>query len=152
MDRTTQLRNPKYSWQLKCFAFVIALSLIPVLVFARDFRVGEVEGLLDVTLAYGLLARMQGRDKTLLAIANGGKAVSANFDNGNLNYDKGLVSNLVKSTGELTLRWHNFGAYVRGFALYDFESELNNRARTDLSRDARDIIGKNADLLEQGCS
>jgi len=48
----------------------------------------------------------------------------------------------------VTLRWRNFGAYVRGFAFYDFEQELHDPARTRLSSKARDIVGKDIGLLE----
>ena len=127
---------------------VLALCLIPGTAVSWDFRVADVEGLANVTLAYGLLARMQGRDEDLIGIANGGKALSVNGDDGDLNQDPGLVSNMVKTTGEVTLRWRNFGAYVRGFAFYDFEQELQDRARTRLSGKALDVVGKDADLLE----
>jgi hypothetical protein len=113
-----------------------------------DFRLADVEGLANVTLAYGLLSRMQGRDKDLIGIANGGTVPSVNADDGDLNQDPGLVSNMVRTTGEVTLRWRNFGVYVRGFAFYDFEQELHEGARTKLSDKALDIVGKDIDLLE----
>jgi hypothetical protein len=107
-----------------------------------------MEGLANVTLAYGLLSRMQGREKDLIAIANGGTLPSANADDGDLNQDPGLVSNMVKTTGEVTLRWRNFGAYVRGFAFYDFQQELHDLARTKLGSKALDTVGKDAGLLD----
>ena len=127
---------------------VLLLCLIPCTAVSWDFRVADVEGLANVSLAYGLLSRMQGRDKDIIAIANGGTFPSANADDGDLNQDPGLVSNMVKTTGEVTLRWRNFGAYVRGFAFYDFEQELSNRARTQLSGKALDTVGKDAGLLD----
>jgi hypothetical protein len=113
-----------------------------------DFRLADVEGLANVTLAYGLLSRMEGRDKDIIAIANGGTFPSANADDGDLNQDPGLVSNMVKTTGEATLRWRNFGAYVRGFAFYDFQQELHDLERTPLGGKALDSVGKNAGLLD----
>ena len=35
---------------------------------------------------------------------------------GNLNYDEGLVSNIVKTTTELDVSYRNFGAFVRATA------------------------------------
>src|SRR5262245_35016949 len=127
---------------------VLVLCLLPCTAVSWDFRVADVEGLADVTLAYGLLARTQGRDKDLIAIANKGTLPSANTDDGDLNQDPGLVSNMLKTTGEVTLRWRNFGAYVRGFAFYDFQQELYDPARTKLSHKAQDIVGKEAGLLD----
>src|SRR5512134_3094459 len=92
---------------------------------ARPFQIGEVEGVANVELSYGLLARVEERDRDLVAIANGGSARSANFDDGDLNYDEGIVSNMLQASGELALRWGSLGAYVRGVGFYDFETELS---------------------------
>ncbi|HJY83368.1 MAG TPA: DUF1302 domain-containing protein [Candidatus Binatia bacterium] len=127
---------------------VLVLCLLPCAAMSWDFRVADVEGLADVTLAYGLLSRMQGRDKDLIAIVNGGTLPSANADDGDLNQDPGLVSNMVRTTGEVTLRWRNFGVYVRGFAFYDFQQELHDLARTQLSGKALNSVGKNIGLLD----
>src|SRR5262249_62024074 len=101
-----------------------------------------------MSLALGLLSCMQGRDKYLNAIVNGGTLPSANADDGDLNQDPGLVSNMVRTTGEVTLRWRNFGVYVRGFAFYDFQQELHDLARTQLSDKALNSVGKNIGLLD----
>ena len=135
-------------YQIGVLRALFLLCLIPETALSWDFRLADVEGLANVTLAYGILARTQGRDRDLIGIANGGKALSVNGDDGNLNQDPGLVSNMAKTTGEVTLRWRHFGAYVRGFAFYDFEQEGYNRARTKLSDKARDVVGKDIDLLE----
>jgi hypothetical protein len=127
---------------------VLLLCLLPCAALGWDFRIADVEGLANVTLAYGLLARTQGRDKDLIAIVNGGTLPSANADDGDLNQDPGLVSNMVRTTGEATLKWRNFGAYVRGFAFYDFQQELHDLERTPLGGKALDSVGKNAGLLE----
>lgn len=115
---------------------------------AADFRAGTVEGLFDATLAYGLGVRVRDADEELVAIANGGKATDANKDDGDLNYKEGIVSNAVRLNTDLTLAWENFGAYVRGFAFYDYENQRQDRARTPLSSGAKDISGKDADLLD----
>ena len=127
---------------------VLLLCLLPCTAVSWDFRVADVEGLANVTLAYGLLSRMQGRDKDIIAIANGGTLPSANADDGNLNQDPGVVSNMLRTTGEVTLRWRNFGVYVRGFAFYDFQQEVHDLERTQLGGKARDIVGKDVGLLD----
>jgi hypothetical protein len=115
---------------------------------AAAFRVQDVEGLLDVTLAYGMGVRVEDRDRDLIAIGNGGKASSANADDGTLNYDKGVISNALRVNTDLTLAWKQFGAYVRGYASYDYENEHEERAHSPLSSDADTLIGKDADLLD----
>ena len=123
-------------------------ALLPTLCQAVDFRAGNVEGLFDLTAAYGVGVRVEDVDEELVAIANGGKRASANNDDGDLNYDKGIISNAVRLDADLTLVWKQFGAYIRGFALYDYENQDVARERTPLSDNARDLLGKDAGLLE----
>ncbi len=115
---------------------------------AGDFRVGRTEGLLNFTVAYGVLLRTEDADDDLIAVASGGDAPSANYDDGNLNYDTGIASNMVRATGELTLQRGGFGVYARGYALYDYENDERDRERTPLTGDAKDAVGRDADLLD----
>ena len=103
---------------------------------------------MNLTLSYGLLVRSQDRDPDLIGITNGGNAASVNFDDGTLNYDVGVASNMLRGTGELAARWRNLGAYVRAFALYDFENDLGQRARTDLSDSAIRNVGWDVDVRD----
>ena len=92
-----------------------------------------------------------------LVDAPGGLAAH-NQDNGNLNYDKRdmVFANAQWST-ELTYKWADFTAYVKGQGTfdavnYDFEeSHPNTRhqpAKTPRSKTVANQIGKRADLLE----
>jgi hypothetical protein len=115
---------------------------------ARTFEIGEVEGIANLELSYGVLARVEDRDPELVAIANGGKAESANWDDGDLNYDEGIVSNMVQASLDISARWRFLSAYARGIAFYDFETELSERERTDLDSDADLYVGKNIALRD----
>ncbi|MFN2355721.1 MAG: DUF1302 domain-containing protein, partial [Desulfopila sp.] len=137
--------------------WLLALSFLftfPAAAF--QFTLGdEVSGNLDTTLSYGAAWRMEDRDSRLIGIANQqfnsgkGSAYSLNYDDGNLNYDKGdLINHTAKITSELALNWRNFGLFVRGTAFYDFENNDGSRRRTDLSSDAKDLVGKDATLLD----
>lgn len=55
---------------------------------------------------------------------------------------------MVRATGELKLGWRQFGAFFRGYGFYDYENEKNDRERTPLSGDARDLVGSGAELLD----
>ena len=114
---------------------------------AIDFQFGELFGLFNARVSYGLLTRVQARDDDLVALASGGEAQSADLDDGNLNYDKGIVSNVVRGTAELTLAWRGLGAFVKGYGFYDFETKLNDRERTSLSDDAEKLVGADFGLL-----
>jgi len=127
---------------------MLAANLVASPARAEVFRVGEVDGIFNASLAYGFLARTESRDRDFIGIANGGDAASVNFDNGDLNYDKGVVSNGLRATGELTLKWRNFGAYVRGYGFYDFETELDDRKHSALSNDADDLVGRGGDFQD----
>ena len=126
----------------------IVVILAPAGAQARTLRIGEVDGLLHLSASYGVLVRVEDRDPQLIGIGNGGEASSVNQDTGNLNYGKGLVSNQLRTTAELTLVWRSFGAFVRGYAFYDFESELEDRDHADLSGDARWLVGSGVGLQD----
>lgn len=115
---------------------------------AFTFSSGELEGSLDTTISYGTRWRVEDRDQAIIGRANGGTAFSVNGDDGNLNYDTGLVSNVIKITPELELKYRNYGAFVRATYFYDFEVNDNDTARTPLSQDALDEVGEKGELLD----
>lgn len=116
---------------------------------AFQFDLGDAKGSLDSTISYGMSWRMSDQDKDIIGLQEGGNAFSSNGDDGNLNYDKGnLFSNIAKITSELALDYDNFGLFVRGSAFYDFENNDEDRERTQLSDGAKDLVGKEANLLD----
>ncbi|MDH4024436.1 MAG: DUF1302 domain-containing protein [Desulfuromonadales bacterium] len=126
---------------------LVMLCGAPAAAFQFDF--GEVEGSLDSTISYGMSWRMSDQDKDIIGLANGGRAYSVNGDDGNLNYDRDdAFSSLAKITSDLDLRYDNFGLFLRGSAFYDFENYDEDRERTQLSDDAKDLVGRDAELLD----
>ncbi len=129
---------------------------------AIQFGSGDFSGSFDNTLSYGATWRVQGRDSDLLGIASttlpngtaapgtlGGRAFSVNGDDGNLNYDKGIVSNVIKLISELELRHSSgFGGFARVRAFYDFENEDGDRVKIDLTDEALDLVGSQVRLLD----
>ncbi|MBW1903386.1 MAG: DUF1302 family protein, partial [Deltaproteobacteria bacterium] len=135
----------------RCFltlVLVAAMLLFPATGSAMVFRVGQTDGVFNISLAYGLLARVEDRDESLIAIASGGKAEASNHDDGTLNYDRGIISNMVRATGELAVRKGIWGIYARGYAFYDFERQGQQLERTELSSEAEEMLSEDADLLE----
>lgn len=127
----------------------VAFFLLPLLPSqAIQFTKGELEGSLDTTISYGASWRVEKQDSKLIGIANGGSAYSVNGDDGNLNYDRGLVSNVFRLTSELELTYRNFSTFIRGTAFYDIENERSSRERTKLSDSALRQVGKDVDLLD----
>jgi hypothetical protein len=115
---------------------------------AFDFRLGEWEGSWDTTLSYGQLYRVESPDLRLIGTADGGTGRSPNIDDGNLNYDTGLVSNAAKFVTELSLSRDSYGIFARAQGLYDFEVEDQPTERTELSDAAKDYVGSYVRMLD----
>jgi hypothetical protein len=95
------------------FAFAGILPLL-VAVHAHavefSFADNEINGSIDTTLSYGQLWRVQGQDKSNNDI---------NTNDGNRNFDTGLVSEVYKITSDMGATYKNYGLFVRGTAFYD---------------------------------
>lgn len=121
---------------------------------AYSFYVGDVEASFDTTLSAGATWRTQERDRRLIAQGNLGPefapgnslanigASTNNYDDGNLNFDKGdTVSKIVKGNSSLFLNYNagghyldRVGAFVRGRYWYDFELKDERRAVDDVGQ------------------
>ncbi|MDE0330764.1 MAG: DUF1302 domain-containing protein [Nitrospinae bacterium] len=135
-------------FRLSACALALVFVLCAVPANAWDFSEGELEGSLDITLSHGFTFRGGTRDKRLIGTANGGSATSVNSDDGNLNYDSGIVSNASKFIGELDMNYRNFGAFARAHGFFDFENQSGERARNELSPEAKDLVGKDFEVLD----
>jgi hypothetical protein len=91
-------------------------GLLPLMVAVQaqavefSFADNEVSGSIDTTVSYGQLWRVQGQDKNNNDI---------NTNDGNRNFDTGLVSEVYKITSDLEATYKNYGLFVRGTAFYD---------------------------------
>ncbi len=116
---------------------------------ALEFNYGELSGSFDTTFTYGLSFRVADRDNDLVGIANGGNRFSVNGDDGNLNYDTGLISNALRGTHELLLDYNGFGIFSRATYFYDFENaDGDNTEFKDLPDRSVDRVGKDFSLLD----
>lgn len=103
---------------------------------AFEFASGDLKGHFDSTLSYGMAWRVEKPDPALTANVNG--------NNGDLNYHKGLISNVVKGTHELDMDYRNYGAFFRGTYFYD----AKNNNKDELTPQARAIIGRHTQVLD----
>lgn len=115
---------------------------------AFDFDWGDWDGSWNTTLSYGQLWRVENRDARLIGTADGGIARSVNYDDGNLNYDKGIVSNAAKFVTEFSLSRDNIGLFVRASGLYDYEVEEGDTKRTPISDTGKNLAGSYLRLLD----
>ena len=128
---------------------------------AIGFSKGELTGSFDTTISYGAAWRAGDLDEDNIGKAainplnflldNAGRRASpgrwsVNNDDGNRNYPDGgdLVSNTIKFTSELDLRYKNYGAFTRFTGFYDFK----NHDKDFLSDDAIERVGKDFRLLD----
>ncbi len=107
---------------------------------AVEFGSGQVQGSVDTTISQGVAFRVEDRDGTL--------AGKANSNDGNLNYDRGIVSNVSKFTTDLDIQAGGFGAFVRTTGFIDFENRDGERDRTGLSEEAKERVGSDIGLLD----
>ena len=101
----------------------LALASLPAQ--ALEYEWGEWLFDVDTTLSAGAQWRTESRDKDL-AFNEG----ALNFNDGNNNFDPGLVSNNLKVIFEVGGEYRDVSFFVRADAMYDFVYTEN---RTDLS-------------------
>lgn len=140
------------------FAFA---GVLPLLVAAQahavefSFADNEITGSIDTTVSYGQLWRVQGQDKSNNDI---------NTNDGNRNFDTGLVSEVFKVTSDLEVSYQNYGAFVRGTAFYDtqimdkrndyydtslaYQPSQNVPKDDSFTRGTRHSAGRNAEILD----
>lgn len=145
-----------------CSAIAIASGAAVVPVHGFQFSSGAFSGSWDNTFTYGASWRMKDQNRALLGPASttqpngtsppgtlGGQAFSVNADDGNLNYDKGLYSNVLRVVSELEFEHTSgIGGFIRGLAFYDFENEDKAREKIDLTDEAKTLVGSDARLLD----
>ncbi len=128
--------------------FVGGVWHIPKAKAFTAFENDAVRVQIDSTISYGLQWRVQTRDEGIIGLTNGGTKHSVNMDDGNLNYDTGLISNAIKMTTDIDIDAQWIGAFVRASGFYDYENEKGSRDRTELSSDAKDAVGSDVDFLD----
>lgn len=128
---------------------------------AVGFDVGDLSGNVDTTLTYGSGFRMSTADSRIIGLtadAAGvgltgtdasitGTGFSENSDDGNQNYNDGLISNLGKFTTEVDLSYGNFGLFTRFNGFYDNENS-DAGDRTALSSEADRLVSRNLNLQD----
>ena len=107
---------------------------------AVELDYGGFQGSLDTTISHGMMFRVENRTAGLAADTNG--------NDGNLNYNRSIVSNTSKFTTDLDVGTGDFGAFVRATGFVDFENENGSRERTRLSEAAKNQVGRDLDVLD----
>ena len=132
--------RPRGSIALAASALALGGLLHALPAQAIEFGDGELQGSLDTTISHGVTFRVAKRDPELSA--------GANDNDGNLNYDRGLVSNASKFTTDLDIGFGRFGAFLRTTGFLDYENRNGTRDRTPLSDAAQDRVGRDLEVLD----
>lgn len=142
--------------------FLAAAVMLAGPAHAFQFSSGAFTGNWDNTVSFGAAWRLDDQNTNILGPASttlpngtsppgslGGQAFSVNGDDGNLNYNKGLFSSMLRITSELELvHASGSGAFIRGLAFYDFENEDKDREKINLTDDAARLVGSDIRLLD----
>ena len=139
---TRSLRPRRAFAPIALAAGAVALggALLSPPVPAAEFEAGGLRGSVDTTISQGMAFRVEERDKTL--------AGKTNSNDGNLNYDRGIVANTSKFTTDLDLRAGDFGLFVRTTGFIDHENRDGKRERTELSGAAKERVGSDLGVLD----
>src|SRR5690554_6122047 len=132
---------------------VSALAAAPT--FAVEFNFGDLRAQIDNNISYGVSMRTESPDAGQVMNQNAqelgfvGRGSSYNYDDGNLNYEKGDVySNVFKWSGDLELSYQNYGAFVRARAWYD-QTIMDETPNFKKYNDAtKSYAGKGAEILD----
>ena len=104
---------------------------------------GPVDTAVRQELSFGGMIRVRGRDPGLIGGGNGGTGTSVNYDDGNLNYGRGLTSLATQGRTVVDSKSDTTEIKLEAVYFYDF---INAGGETDfhpLSADARDRAGRN---------
>ena len=134
---------------------VISIALFVVLLLSTGFSAqlhameiktddDMISGSFDTTVSTGAAWRVEKRDEDLVGAYNGGNASHVNGDDGDLNYDRGVISQLSRVTHELDLNYRNFSFFGRMNYFYD----AVNANKDELSGDAKAQVGADVDILD----
>jgi len=128
-------------WKRSLLSLAVSAALFtPMTAMAVEFELkdGEVTGSLDTTVSYGALWSVTGKDKRLISRQKGGDRNSGNYDNGDVNYERGdLVSSIFRVSNDLDLNYKNYGAFFRVSSFYDHA--IQNKDFNPLQADQRVI-------------
>ena len=126
-------------------AVLIACALAPfdaaAAVQEEDDR-GEFQTTFTHEFSAGGISRVGKRDPGLIGGGNGGTGTSVNFDDGNLNYGRGLASFAVQGKSNFSGNSERAEAAIEGVYFYDFLNAGGNTDFHDLSGAARDRAGR----------
>lgn len=157
MNNNSRLK-PLFLTKMPLKPLTVAISLVTVLcvpealAFKIDTGNPDVRLRWDNTFKYSTAFRVEDQSDTLLA--------DVNYDDGDRNFDKGLISNRLDWLTELDARYKDYGVRVSGAAWYDsvynqrndndspFTNNSTSAKYNEFTDKTRDVHGRKAELLD----
>lgn len=145
--------RPRHRLGRLAVASLMTMAAVPA-AHALEFDTGtpDLKFTWDNTIKYGTAFRLRKQNETLIA--------SPNNDDGNRNFDRGLISNRVDLLSEADLQYGAFGARVSGSAWYDqvYNSHTDNNSagtynalsvnNTQFPEATKKLHGRKGELLD----
>ena len=141
---------------LSALAFCVSLDASA---FTFDSGIPELKTSWDTTIKYSNAFRLQDSQDNI-TVGPGTANPNSNLDDGDRNFDTGLISNRLDLLSEFNLRYKSVGARLSGAAWYDQvynESNDNDSPTTanpvsvdhdHFTRDTEKLHGRKAELLD----
>ena len=134
-------------------ASALVCGVCPSFAFQVDTGDSDLKLRIDTTVKYSAAGRVRERRAEL----SNSPPTTVNQDDGDNNFNRGVVSNRLDLLSEADLEWQNFGARVSGAAWYDtiynqsndnatFTS--NSRPANEFSSETRKVMGRKGELLD----
>ena len=124
----------------------LLLAKVAGMAAAQDNDSRTLQIMVNHEFSVGGISRVSARDPALIGGGNVGTGTSVNFDDGNLNYGRGLASFAVQGKTKIAADSARIEVGIEAVYFYDF---LNADGKTDfrvLSKEARDRTGRNVYL------
>lgn len=151
---TKRIRRPRRHplWQCMMIGTLTAGSVQVAHAFDIETGLPDVKLRWDNTVKYSAAARVKGRSDALIA--------NPNFDDGDRNFSRGLISNRFDLLSEADLSYQNFGGRLSGAAWYDRvyrgDSDNDSPATSNtvstpypgFPEETRKLHGKKGELLD----
>ena len=136
------MKFPQTILRVGIFLSAMILAFTSMTVKAQVSEADEdYEISIGTSISQGFIYRLKGRDNSLIDS-------DPNGNDGNLNFDKGLVSAVTKITSEIDISRDDFGFFTRFTGYWDFETADGKLKRTRLTNKAEKLVGRGVKLLD----
>ncbi|WP_417315811.1 DUF1302 domain-containing protein [Cycloclasticus pugetii] len=139
-----------FPFRITAVALAVGVNVGSVYAFNVDTGNRDLRVSFDNTLKYSAAARLKDQSDVLLS--------DDNYDDGDRNFDKGLVSNRLDLLSELDVSYKDYGFRISGAAWYDdiYHQATDNNSTTnnnrgpasEFSESTKEIMGGDAELLD----